>query len=75
MLRKLAEISEIVIVTLTQVLNVMTDLVDLPLDDIPGEMYPLIRAHQPSLKSKQEEYLPIVYVNELSQRIKDLVRI
>jgi hypothetical protein len=36
-------------------------------------MYPLLRAHQPSPKSEQEEYLPIVYVNELSQRIKDLV--
>jgi hypothetical protein len=56
-----------------QVLNVMTERVDLPLDNVPSEMFPLIRAYQPSLKSKQEEYLPIVYVNELSQRIKDLV--
>ena len=52
----------------------MTDRVDLPIEEIPGEMYPLIRAYQPSLKSKQEEYLPIVYVNELSQRTRDLVR-
>jgi hypothetical protein len=52
---------------------VMTDRVDLPIEEIPGEMYPLIRAYQPSLKSKQEEYLPIVYVNELSQRTRDLV--
>ncbi len=51
----------------------MTDQVDMPMDDVPGEMFPLIRVHQPSLKSQQEEYLPIVYVNELSQRIKDLV--
>lgn len=51
---------------------IMTDHVKIPKNDIPGEMYPIIRFQQ-SQTTGGTKYLPIVYVDELSQRIRDLV--
>lgn len=51
---------------------VMTDHVKIPKNEIPGELYPLLRIQQ-GQKSENVKYLPIVYVDELSQRIRDLV--
>ena len=46
----------------------MTDHVNIPKDGIPGEIYSLLR-----LQQNTNNYLPLVYVDELSQRLKDLV--
>ena len=51
---------------------IMTDHVKIPKNEIPGEMYPIIRFQQ-NQKGGRTKYLPIVYVDELSQRIRDLV--
>jgi len=51
---------------------VMTDLVKIPKNEIPGELYPILRIQQ-GQKGESTKYLPIVYVDELSQRIHDLV--
>ena len=50
----------------------MTDHVKIPKNEIPGELYPLIRLQQ-GQGSASNKYLPIVYVDELSQRLRDLV--
>ena len=50
----------------------MTDLVNIPKNEIPGEMYHLLRLQKQNGKDTNK-YLPIVYVDELSQRIRDLV--
>ena len=50
----------------------MTDLVNIPKNEIPGEMYHLLRLQKQNGK-ETNKYLPIVYVDELSQRIRDLV--
>ena len=49
----------------------MTDLVNIPKHEIPGELYPILRLQNP--RTEGTKYLPIVYVDELSQRIRDLV--
>jgi len=51
---------------------IMTDHVKIPKKEIPVEMYPIIRLQQ-SQASGGTKYLPIVYVDELSQRVRDLV--
>eukprot|EP00095_Tigriopus_kingsejongensis_P010369 snap_masked-scaffold933_size79438-processed-gene-0.6 protein:Tk10369 transcript:snap_masked-scaffold933_size79438-processed-gene-0.6-mRNA-1 annotation:"hypothetical protein DAPPUDRAFT_315834" len=51
-------------------LSLMTDPVRLPRSDIPPELYYLMR-----LSADQREYLPIVYVDELSLRLRDLRRV
>lgn len=51
---------------------IMTDHVKIPKNEIPGELYPLIRLQQ-GQGSASNKYLPIVYVDELSQRLRDLV--
>ena len=50
----------------------MTDSVDLPKEgkDIPPEIYHYIR-----LSPGGKSYLPIVFVNELTMRLRDLVKI
>jgi len=50
----------------------MTDLVNIPKNEIPGEMYHLLRLQKQNGRDTNK-YLPIVYVDELSQRIRDLV--
>ena len=50
-------------------LSILTQDVALPRKEIPGEIYPLIRLKEPEKKT----YLPLLFVNELSQRIEHLV--
>ena len=50
----------------------MTDLVNIPKNEIPGEIYHLLRLQKQNTRDSKI-YLPIVYVDELSQRIRDLV--
>ena len=52
--------------------SIMTDSVDLPKEgkDIPPEIYHYIR-----LSPGGKSYLPIVFVNELTMRLRDLVKI
>merc|ERR1719391_1272224 len=49
----------------------MTDSVKLPRKEIPGEIYPLVRLRS----DDKNKYLPIVWVDELSQRLHDQVRV
>ena len=51
-------------------LSVMTDDINLPTRDIPGEIYHLIR-----MNSDSKSYLPMIFFDELSMRIRDLVKI
>ena len=48
--------------------SMMADPVNVPKNEIPGELYYLMRKTE-----NQKHYLPIVYVDELSLRLKDLV--
>ena len=50
----------------------MTDLVKIPKNEIPGEIYHLLRLQKQNGRDSKT-YLPMVYVDELSQRIRDLV--
>ena len=50
----------------------MTDIVNIPKNEIPGEIYHLLRLQKQNGRDSKT-YLPIVYVDELSQRIRDLV--
>ena len=50
----------------------MTDPVKIPKHEIPGELYPLLKLQQKQGK-ETNTYLPIVYIDELSQRLGDLV--
>ena len=51
-------------------LSIMTDDVDLPTKEIPGEIYHLLR-----MNSDSKSYLPMIFFDELSMRIRDLVKI
>merc|ERR1712083_872023 len=51
---------------------IMTDIVKIPRDEIPPELYQILRIQQ-GQTAKRKTYLPLVYVDELSQRIRDLV--
>merc|ERR1712027_221012 len=48
--------------------SMMADPVNMPKKEIPGELYYLMRK-----TDNQKHYLPIVYVDELSLRLRDLV--
>ena len=48
--------------------SMMVDPVNMPKNEIPGELYYLMRKTE-----NQKRYLPIVYVDELSLRLRDLV--
>lgn len=48
----------------------MTDDVQLPLKNIPGEVYHLIR-----LNTDAKSFLPLIFFDELSMRLRDLVKI
>ncbi|TRY79311.1 hypothetical protein TCAL_02002 [Tigriopus californicus] len=48
-------------------LSLMTDLLDMPKSDIPPEIYYLMRQGP-----DKKHYLPILYIDELSLRIRDL---
>ena len=48
--------------------SMMADPVNMPKKEIPGELYYLMRKTE-----NQKHYLPIVYVDELSLRLRDLV--
>ena len=48
--------------------SMMADPVNMPKTEIPGELYYLMRK-----TDNQKHYLPIVYVDELSLRLRDLV--
>lgn len=50
-------------------LNIMTDLLQLPRNDVPLELTNLVRF------ADQQTYLPLLFVDELSFRLKDLVLI
>ena len=52
---------------------IMTESVKIPKDEIPGELYPIFRMQQGQGGEESTSYLPIVYVDELSQRLSDLV--
>ena len=52
--------------------GLMTDLVNIPRNEVPGEMHHLLRLQKQSGR-ESKTYLPIVYIDELSQRIRDLV--
>ena len=51
--------------------TVMTDEVALPRKEIPGEVYPLVRLTQ----KNSNAYLPIMWIDELSQRLDNQVRV
>ena len=51
---------------------IMTDTVKIPRNEIPPELYPILRIQQ-GQTAQRKTYLPLVYVDELSQRIRDLV--
>ena len=51
-------------------LSVMTDDLKLPMKDIPSEIYNLFR-----MNSDRKSFLPLIYFNELSMRIRELVKI
>ena len=50
----------------------MTDIVKIPRNEIPPELYQMLRI-QHGQTTQRKTYLPLVYVDELSQRIRDLV--
>ena len=50
----------------------MTDIVKIPRNEIPQELYSILRIQQ-GKTTQRKTYLPLVYVDELSQRIRDLV--
>ena len=50
----------------------MTDIVKIPRNEIPPELYSILRIQQ-GQTAKRKTYLPLVYVDELSQRLRDLV--
>ena len=50
----------------------MTDIVKIPRNEIPPELYSILRIQQ-GKTAQRKTYLPLVYVDELSQRIRDLV--
>ena len=52
---------------------IMTESVKIPKDEIPGELYPIFRMQQGRGGEESTSYLPIVYIDELSQRLSDLV--
>jgi len=52
-------------------MGVMTDSIDIPRDNIPGEVYHLFRMNQDDKKT----YLPMIFIDELSMRLRDLVKI
>merc|ERR1719203_2385586 len=49
----------------------MIDDIDIPRDNVPGEVYHLLKINQEEKKS----YLPMIFIDELSMRLKDLVKI
>merc|ERR1712029_6032 len=51
--------------------SIMTDDVALPRKEIPGEIYPLVRLTEKDKK----KYLPIMWIDELSQRLEDQVKV